>query len=511
VASLSKDIDLQIADFRILKKLGEGAAGVVYHARQISFDRDAAVKVLFKHVAATPKLVERFYREARLAGRLDHPNIVQGYCVGEDRGLHYFAMEYVDGQSLQQWLEQLGRLRVGDAVHILLAIARGLAYAHEQDLVHRDVKPANVLIGRQGEVKVVDLGMAKIREDDLAALTRTGRGLGTPCFMPMEQFVNAKDADVRCDIYALGCTLHALLTGRPPFMSPSFMELIQAKEVGKFPPARTVNPEVPESLDLVIGRMTAKRPEDRYQTCAEVIKTLEGLGLASAQVRLERLAQEARPQAPAAQSGKATASGTSANTTASVPQVSPKQASAPSTPEVRAAAAAPAIARVNTEAGDAWQVKYTPQGASQAVRWQLTTTQLLEWIAGGDFTSNATARQGARGEDRPLAAYPELRKAVLDRVTPKATKPEPARLAARPSPTETRQPKRSSDTAIPRAAVRPRPPEQTQRPERAAEAAPSAKPTWPRTVGILAAGVGAGLVAFFALRALIQLLFGPFE
>ncbi len=269
------DTELQLGDFKLLRKLGEGAAGVVYRARQISFDRDAAVKVLFK---ANAKNIERFYREARLAGALDHPHIVQGYAVGEERGVHYFAMEYVDGHSLQHLLNKLGRLRLSAAVRAALAVARALDYAHGQNLVHRDIKPGNVLIGRQGAIKLADLGMAKIRDVDLAELTRTGRGMGTPCYMPIEQFVNAKEADARCDIYALGCMLHALLTGQPPFVSSSFMELIQAKEAGVFPPAQQVNPEVPERLDAIIAKMAARHPEDRYQTCREVIDALLELG-----------------------------------------------------------------------------------------------------------------------------------------------------------------------------------------------------------------------------------------
>jgi eukaryotic-like serine/threonine-protein kinase len=270
------DTELQLGDFKLLRKLGEGAAGAVYHARQISFDRDAAVKVLYK---TSSKQIARFYREARLAGSLDHPHIVQGYAVGEDRGLHYFAMEYIDGHSLQYLLDKLRRLKLPAALRVTLAVARALDYAHGQNLVHRDIKPGNVLIGRKGAIKVADLGMAKIRDVDLAELTRTGRGLGTPCYMPLEQFVNAKDASARCDIYALGCMLYALLTGQPPFLSSSFMELIQAKEAGTFPPAREFNPEVPECLDVVIARMAARRPEDRFQTCRDVIDALLELGL----------------------------------------------------------------------------------------------------------------------------------------------------------------------------------------------------------------------------------------
>jgi serine/threonine-protein kinase len=278
----SLETELQLGDFKLLRKLGEGAAGAVYYARQISFDRDAAVKVLYK---TSPKQIERFYREARLAGSLDHPHIVQGFAVGEERGLHYFAMEYVDGHSVQYLLDKLRRLQLSAALRVTLAVAKALDYAHGQNLVHRDIKPGNVLIGKKGAIKVADLGMAKIRDMDLAELTRTGRGLGTPCYMPIEQFVNAKDADARCDIYALGCMLYALLTGQPPFVSSSFMELIQAKEAGTFPPAAEFNPEVPEGLDAIIVRMAARRPEDRFQTCRDVIDAVQQWELEKTQAK----------------------------------------------------------------------------------------------------------------------------------------------------------------------------------------------------------------------------------
>lgn len=178
--------DNTLGDYRLLKKLGEGAMGEVYRARQLNYPREVAVKVLFKHIASNPKLVERFYREARATGRLDHPNIVQGYEVGEDHGCHFFAMEFVDGESLQKILQRQGRLAVGDAVHIIQRRAAGLQHAHEHGVIHRDVKPDNILITRQGVVKIADLGMVKQLDEDMS-LTQTGHAVGTPWYMPLEQ------------------------------------------------------------------------------------------------------------------------------------------------------------------------------------------------------------------------------------------------------------------------------------------------------------------------------------
>src|SRR5262249_49891960 len=141
-----------LGDFRLLNKLGEGAMGTVYKAQELSADRLVAVKVLFPHMARHPRLLERFYREARLMGRLDHPHLVNGYAVGEDQGWHYFAMEYVDGRSLQKWLTMLGKLPIGDALHVSLACASALQYVHELAFVHRDIKPDTVQITRAGTV-----------------------------------------------------------------------------------------------------------------------------------------------------------------------------------------------------------------------------------------------------------------------------------------------------------------------------------------------------------------------
>ena len=493
MTSLSNALDLTLADFRLIKKLGEGAGGVVYFAHQLSFDRDAAVKVLFKHMADSPKMVERFYREARLAGRLDHPHIVQGYAVGEDQGWHYFGMEYVDGQSLQKWLEQLGRFALGDALHIALAIARALDYAHGQNLVHRDIKPGNVLIGRGGEVKVADFGVAKIREEDLLALTRTGRGLGTPRYMPLEQFVNAKEADARCDIYALGCTLYALLTGQPPFTAGTFVELVQLKEAGDIPAARRVNPEVPERLDAIIARMVAKRPADRYANCAEVIAALEDLKLARTQLRLEVPAE-----APVPPRGKPTSSvAADAPTSPACPATADYTGVPLPAPPVEASTA-PTLPRLSPEAADVWHVTYTPADGTQDVRWQPTTAQLLQWIASKDFVAGATARRGAEGEGQPLAAFRELRAAVLDRVSAKAAVPETLHPPKRPPETgHLRRPGRNPDTVRQRAAGASR---TTQEVRRAARAAPpAAPPLWRRALW-LSAAVAAGAAGYLLMR-----------
>src|SRR5262245_21705147 len=267
-----------LGEFVVQERLGEGAMGSVYKAYQPSFQRNVALKVLFRHVANNPKLVERLHREGQTMGLLDHPNIVLAYGIGEAGGWHFIIMEYVDGESLQKWLTRVGKLSVADALHVILACARALQYAHENGLIHRDIKPDNVLSTRDGCVKLADLGMVKQLEQDMS-LTQTGHAVGTPWYMPLEQAKNAKDIDARSDIYALGCMLYCLLTGEPPFAGKTLVEVIQAKEVGTFPPARGMNDEVPERLDLIIAKMAAKHARYRYQSCADVIADLEALDL----------------------------------------------------------------------------------------------------------------------------------------------------------------------------------------------------------------------------------------
>lgn len=273
-----------LGDYRLVGKIGEGAMGAVYKAKQISFERDVALKVLFPHIAKNPKLVERLYREGRVMGRLDHPNIVQAFGIDEDKGWHYVALEYVDGQSMQKWIDQIGRLQLGDALQIVITVARALEYAHDLGFVHRDIKPDNILITKRGDVKVADLGMVKTDDDDMG-LTQTGHAVGTPWYMPLEQAKNAKETDRRSDIYALGCMLYCFVTGAPPFAGKTLLDVIRGKETGTFPPARQLNSEVPERLDLIITKMTAKLPKYRYQNCTELIKDLESLQLANPRLR----------------------------------------------------------------------------------------------------------------------------------------------------------------------------------------------------------------------------------
>lgn len=274
------DLSLTLGDFQILKKLGSGGMGTVYLARQRSRDRLVALKMLAEHLAHDAAYVQRFYREALVLASLHHPNLVQ-YCgAGEEKGLPFFAMEYVDGFSSATLLKYLGRFSVADALFIVLSCVRALGHAYAQHVIHRDIKPENIMITRQGEVKIADVGLAKSLDVDLGQ-TESGVTMGTPRYMAPEQHKNAKHADQRCDIYALGGVLYHFVTGELPFKGETAMEMMLAKEQGLFPRARTKNQEVPPRLDLIIDKMLAKCPRYRYQTYNDLIRDLEGLALAA--------------------------------------------------------------------------------------------------------------------------------------------------------------------------------------------------------------------------------------
>jgi serine/threonine protein kinase len=268
-----------LGDFKLLKKLGQGGMGAVFKAQQISLDREVAVKVLSKELSNKPAFVQRFEREAKVMAKLDHPNILRCYGAGAANGYHFIAIEFVEGGSLENWLKKLKKFSIGDALHAIIVTAQALEHAHELKMMHRDIKPDNILLTKKGVIKVADLGLAKAQDDDMQ-LTKTGTGAGTPIYMAPEQARDAKHVDHRCDIYALGCMLYVFLTGQAPFKGETLVELIEAKEKGKFKPMRTYDSSIPERLDLIVDKMLAKKPELRYASCAEVVEELEALGLA---------------------------------------------------------------------------------------------------------------------------------------------------------------------------------------------------------------------------------------
>lgn len=272
-----------LGEFRLLRLLGEGGMGAVYLAYHPKKKKEFALKVLSDQYATNQNYIDRFYREAKSGALLNHPNIVRGLGVGQDQDSqkHYMVLEYIDGQSAMTLLNRYQHLSVGDAVHIAYDIARGLEHAHSRNIIHRDIKPDNILITRSGVAKLTDLGLAK-RTDEVSHLTATHQGFGTPYYMPYEQALNARHADNRSDLYALGATLYHLVTGAVPFAGDSHLDVVEKKDQGEFTPASQLNSAVPRALDLILDRLLARDPRDRYQTASELIVDLERSRLASA-------------------------------------------------------------------------------------------------------------------------------------------------------------------------------------------------------------------------------------
>jgi len=208
-----------IGNYILLRKLGQGGMGAVYQARHVKLRKIVALKVLPQNLTSHADAVARFEREMAAIGTLEHPHIVRAYDAGTDSGVHYLVMEYVEGTDVAQKIRDSGPLSIPLALNVLRQVALGLAYAHERGLVHRDIKPSNLLWTNSDEIKILDLGLARLQDDDTAAqeLTSTGQILGTPAYMAPEQWESTHAVDARVDLYAVGCTLHFLLTGHAPF------------------------------------------------------------------------------------------------------------------------------------------------------------------------------------------------------------------------------------------------------------------------------------------------------
>ncbi|MCZ2340587.1 MAG: serine/threonine protein kinase [Bacteroidales bacterium] len=286
----------ELPGYRIERCLGHGGMGAVFLARQLSLDRHVAVKVMSASWAVDPVFVARFTREAYAAALLNHQNVVQIYDIGETNGTRFFSMEYVPGRTLADLVRLNGKIEAETAVGYILQAARGLQHAHERGLIHRDVKPDNLLLTEQGVVKVADLGLVKTPD---AAQVRIGRrpldetdsggglaslapnmtghriALGTPAYMAPEQCRDASVVDHRADIYSLGCTLYVLLTGQPPFEADTAVELMSKHAYEPLVPPEQISSRVPKTVSAIVQKMMEKDPETRYQNMGEVVRVLE--------------------------------------------------------------------------------------------------------------------------------------------------------------------------------------------------------------------------------------------
>jgi CheY-like chemotaxis protein/tRNA A-37 threonylcarbamoyl transferase component Bud32 len=270
--------DLRIGNYEVLDRLGAGGMGAVFKARHRRMKRVVALKLLPKSVAG--ELADRFQREVETIARLSHPNVVMAHDADETEAGPFLVMEFVDGRDLQSEVADRGPLPAADAVDRIVQAARGLEYAHHRGIVHRDVKPGNILRDRDGVVKVADLGLARLAAPGATgetSLTQVGSVFGTAEYMSPEQADDPAHVDGRADIYSLGCTLFFLLTGRPPYQAPSFVSLVLRHRDEPIPTLVAERPDVPPELEAVFRKMVAKAPADRYRSMADVVRELEQL------------------------------------------------------------------------------------------------------------------------------------------------------------------------------------------------------------------------------------------
>jgi serine/threonine-protein kinase len=269
---------LHLGPYLLLDRIGRGSMGEVFKARHLRMGRLAAIKAIRQDRRESPRALARFEREVQSVSRFDHPNIVHAYDAGtSDDGTFFLAMEYLEGADLKQLVRQHGPLSVRQASDFTCQVAWALQHAFERHVIHRDIKPANLFLVSRGQViKVLDMGLARLK-DQASDLTRPRMSLGTADFEAPEQFSDPHAADIRSDLYSLGCTLYFLLTGAPPFTRATAVQRMLAHVLSKAEPVESLRPDVPAALAAVVRRLMAKRPERRYQAPLELALDLTEL------------------------------------------------------------------------------------------------------------------------------------------------------------------------------------------------------------------------------------------
>jgi serine/threonine-protein kinase len=267
----------QIPGYQILGKLGAGAMAKVYRARQLSLDREVAIKVLPRKWSSDAEFVERFYKEGQAAAQLGHNNIVQAIDVGEAGGYHYFVMELVEGKTVHDDLAAGKVYAEKEALDILLQMARALAHAHERNFIHRDVKPKNIMLTPDGVAKLADMGLARQVTDEEAAHAEAGKAYGTPYYISPEQIRGEVDIDFRADIYSLGATAYHMVTGRVPFDGPTPSAVMHKHLKEELTPPDHVNKELSAGIGEVIEMMMARDRRHRYKSTRELLQDLEAV------------------------------------------------------------------------------------------------------------------------------------------------------------------------------------------------------------------------------------------
>ncbi len=269
------DAGAVIGDFAIESVLGHGGIGVIFLARQISLDRLVALKILQNTFAEDQEYVKGFIREARVAAQISHPNIVQAYAVGEENGIYYFAMEYIEGCTMKQLLKEKGRIEVNQAAAVISAVADALDFAWtERKIVHQDIKPDNIMVTKHGRINLADLGLARLGSGEQHQDDNEDEVLGTPQYISPEQLTGVM-TDVRSDIYSLGATFYNFVTGKYPYDGKDGNEIARQHIEGEFVPPKKVFPALPAEIDRIITKMMQKDINDRYQSAAELRSDLQ--------------------------------------------------------------------------------------------------------------------------------------------------------------------------------------------------------------------------------------------
>lgn len=275
MATLDSLVNTQLGQYQIMTKLGQGGMATVFKAHEQSLNRVVALKVLHPSLAENEEYIKRFKREAQSAAKLNHPNIVHIYAIGEDRGYHYFAMELIKGESLADYKRNGKKLDTERILSITRQIAGGLDAAHEAGLVHRDIKPSNIMLLGDGSVKVADFGIAQVSSGE-TKLTMDGAVIGTPEYLSPEQ-CEGHPIDGRSDIYSLGVTLYELLSGKTPYSADTPVGMLMKIVKGEHPPLGSIVPDIPAEIENLVKRMMATKPDQRFQSCRELITAIDAI------------------------------------------------------------------------------------------------------------------------------------------------------------------------------------------------------------------------------------------
>ncbi len=289
-AEAADSLPLELRDhprYKIGKFLGAGGMGLVYQAEHRLMNRVVALKIIHRQLSRNPKVLHRFHQEVKAAARLSHPNIVTAYDAEQAGDVHFLVMEFVEGLSFDRLVQKRGSMEVNYACHYIRQAAKGLHHALQAGMVHRDIKPQNLMVSRRGQVKILDFGLARLatesREDfdgmegvPIFGATKLGDILGTPEFMAPEQTVDSSTADIRADIYSLGCTFYYLLAGHPPFAGSTRTKIMAQRHQRPVPIAK-LREDVPADVAAILDKMMEKELADRYQTPAEVVSAINGL------------------------------------------------------------------------------------------------------------------------------------------------------------------------------------------------------------------------------------------